>query len=130
MRVVFDSNTWVSALEFRGVPRAAIEFAYIYDQIAFCTQIEAEVIRILQLKFASPPARTRSRIKELAADATVVFVSGTLKGVCRHPKDDFILECAILGHANLIVTGDKDLLTLGHYDTVSILTPRQHLDKH
>jgi putative PIN family toxin of toxin-antitoxin system len=128
MRVVFDSNLWVSALEFRGVPRAAIEFAYTYDEIIFCAQIEAEVIRVLELKFASPPAKTRSRIAELAAGATLVVVSGLLTGICRDPKDDFVLECAVLGEADVIVSGDKDLLSLQTYNSIHILTPRQYLD--
>jgi predicted nucleic acid-binding protein len=55
-------------------------------------------------------------------------VPGILSGVCRDPKDDFILECAVLGNADVIVTGDKDLLALGEYEGIRIVTPRQYLD--
>jgi predicted nucleic acid-binding protein len=57
-----------------------------------------------------------------------VVVTGKLSGVCRDPKDDFILECAVTGNADRIVTGDKDLLSLDPYGPIRILTPRQYLD--
>jgi len=49
-------------------------------------------------------------------------------GICRDPKDDFILECAQTGNADLIVTGDKDLLSLKSFGSIQIVTPRQYLD--
>jgi hypothetical protein len=52
-----------------------------------------------------------------------------LAGICRDPKDDFILECAEIGRADLIVTGDKDLLSLANYGRTEIVTPRQYLDR-
>jgi predicted nucleic acid-binding protein len=55
--------------------------------------------------------------------------AGTLSGICRDPKDDFILECAQTGNADLIVTGDKDLLSLERFGATEILTPRQYLDR-
>ena len=57
-----------------------------------------------------------------------VIVTGKLSGICRDPKDDFILECAETGKADLIVTGDKDLLSLKTYGAINIFTPRQYLD--
>jgi predicted nucleic acid-binding protein len=51
-----------------------------------------------------------------------VVVTGSLTGVCRDPKDGFILECATLGHADLIVTGDRDLLCLGSHEAIRIVT--------
>jgi hypothetical protein len=56
-------------------------------------------------------------------------VTGTVSGFCRDPKDDFILECAQTGNADLLVTGDKDLLTLKSFGATEIVTPRQYLDR-
>ncbi len=46
---------------------------------------------------------------------------------CRDPKDDKFLEVAIAGEANVIVSGDEDLLTLGLYSDIPIMTPARFL---
>jgi len=46
---------------------------------------------------------------------------------CRDPKDNFILDCAVAGKANFIVTGDKDLLSLKSFRKIRIITPKQFL---
>ena len=78
-------------------------------------------------KFGHHPDEILKRLSDYVRDATRITVIGNLSGICRDPNDDFILECASIGNANLIVTGDKDLLTLGTYGTTKILTPRQYL---
>jgi uncharacterized protein len=55
-------------------------------------------------------------------------VTGELRGVCRDPKDDIVLECAALASADSIVTGDRDLLVLSFYRNSQIIIPRQYLD--
>jgi predicted nucleic acid-binding protein len=55
-----------------------------------------------------------------------VEISGALR-VCRDPNDDMVLECADLAGAQAIVAGDKDLLTLGSYKQIRILTPLEYL---
>lgn len=47
--------------------------------------------------------------------------------VCRDPKDDMFLEAAIAGEADVIVSGDEDLLTLGSYAGIPIVSPAQFL---
>jgi putative PIN family toxin of toxin-antitoxin system len=126
--VVFDSGIWVSALEFGGVPRLALEHADAEDQMILCADIEGEVVRIMSTKFGRTPDSVRSRMSELSRDAIWTVVHGRVAGICRDPKDDFILECAPDGHADFIVTGDKDLLSLGSYEATRIVTPRQYLE--
>ena len=47
---------------------------------------------------------------------------------CRDPKDDKFLELAVNGQADMIVTGDQDLLTLHPFQRISIISPRAFLD--
>lgn len=61
------------------------------------------------------------------ARAKIVEPKGTVKGVCRDPKDDMLFECAVLGSADYIVSGDKDVLDVGSYQGTQILTARQYL---
>jgi predicted nucleic acid-binding protein len=56
-------------------------------------------------------------------------VVGSVKNICRDPNDDMVLECAVRAGAKAIVTGDKDLLTLGEYEGIRIVTPRTFLDE-
>jgi putative PIN family toxin of toxin-antitoxin system len=126
--VVLDSGIYVSALEFGGPPKEAIAFAAASDQLLICDEIENEVVRVMRDKFGHHPNEILRRLSDYVRDATRITLTGTLSGVCRDPKDDFILECAALGHADLIVTGDKDLLALATFRSTRILTPRQYLD--
>jgi predicted nucleic acid-binding protein len=49
-------------------------------------------------------------------------------GVVRDPNDDMVVACALAANADFIVTRDKDLLSLGTYEGIRIVTPRQFLD--
>jgi putative PIN family toxin of toxin-antitoxin system len=126
--VILDSSIWVSALVFGGVPRQALMRAQATDEMLICAQLEDEVIRTLCEKFGNSPEKVRKRITEFLKGSARVAVTGRVAGVCRDPKDDFILECAVSGRADCIVTGDKDLLSLDPYGAIRILTPRQYLD--
>jgi uncharacterized protein len=117
-------------LRFR-VRRRPRKCPYVWcdqDELLICTQIEDEVVRVMRDKFHRDPKEVRELLADSIPNAIRVIVTGRLSGVCRDPKDDFILECAETGKADLIVTGDKDLLSLKTYETIKILTPRQYLD--
>lgn len=49
--------------------------------------------------------------------------------VCRDPVDDLVLATALSGHADVIISGDKDLLVLKVYQGIPILSPRQFLER-
>jgi uncharacterized protein len=128
MNIVLDSGVWVSALEFGGVPADALVKARTLHQILFCMEIENEIVDTLQRKFGRAPERSRALLEPFLLGSRRIVVAGRLSGVCRDPKDDFILECAATGKADVIVTGDNDLLSLDPYGPIRILTPRQYLD--
>jgi uncharacterized protein len=54
-------------------------------------------------------------------------VNGGVQGVCRDPDDDMVLECAVNAEAQFIVTGDNDILALGSFRGIRIVTPRTFL---
>jgi predicted nucleic acid-binding protein len=56
-------------------------------------------------------------------------VTGEVKGVCRDPKDDAILETAWRVEADYLVAGDKDLLALGKYGRTAIIPPATYLER-
>jgi len=63
----------------------------------------------------------------IALRGELVTPTRTVK-VCRDPKDDMFIEVALAGHAEVVVTGDEDLLTLKKFETVRFVASREFLD--
>jgi putative PIN family toxin of toxin-antitoxin system len=78
-------------------------------------------------KFSLDPSKVDNLISFVRTRGEPVFPSEKV-AVCRDPKDNPVLECAWAGHADAIVTGDQDLLSLNPFRGIPILTPRQFLD--
>ena len=129
MIVVFDTNVWISALQFakhNGTPTRALERAISEDIIATCSEIEKEILRVLTEKFLWEPSRADAALEATLARAIRVHLRGTVKE-CRDPNDDMFLECAALANADVLIAGDKDLLVLGSYKGTRILTPAEYV---
>lgn len=129
MIVVIDTNVWISALQFakgRGTPTLALEKAMSEDVIATCAEIDAEIVRVLTEKFSWEQLRARAALQAILSRGIHVTIRGAIK-ICRDPGDDMFLECAALAGADLLVAGDKDLLTLGAYQKTRIVTPAEYL---
>jgi putative PIN family toxin of toxin-antitoxin system len=127
--VVIDTNVWISALQFakrRGTPTLALEKAMTEDMIATCDEIDAEIVRVLTDKFAWERHSATAALQAIQARGIRVKIRGAGKE-CRDPGDDMFLECAALAKADLLVAGDKDLLTLGAYKGTCIVTPSEYL---
>lgn len=128
MTVVIDSGVWISGLRFGGVPLEAVERALIIDRVAICREIELEVIRILTTKMGWEDRRARQSLSLYLEEAIWASVGGSVQGVCRDPMDDAVLECAAVAGADLILTGDQDLLSLGRFQKSRIVTAREYIE--
>jgi|SRR5581483_6497247 len=126
--IVIDSGVWVSAIKFGRLPRQAILKVISLDQIAIADFIEAEVVSILEEKFSFKPEETRQAMQIFLTGARRVLITNEVQNVCRDPKDDHVLECAHKAEAQLIVTGDKDLLDLGSFEGIRIVNVRTYLE--
>jgi putative PIN family toxin of toxin-antitoxin system len=126
--IVFDSGIWISALQFGGTPAAAIGRAVSLRQVVYCAKIHQEILSAFERKFGVGPQIVETRLLPFVREALWVEVTRAVRGVCRDPNDDFLLECALKAEAQLIVTGDKDLLTLREFRGIRIITARQYLD--
>jgi len=127
--VVIDTNVWISALQFAkqpGTPTRALEKAISEDVIATCDEMDAEIVRVLTEKFCWQQPQATSALEVILARGIRVKIRGTGKE-CRDPGDDMFLECAALAKADLLIAGDKDLLTLGEYKGTRIITPSEYL---
>jgi uncharacterized protein len=127
--VVLDTNVWISALQFAkayGTPTRALEKAMSEDVIASCDEIEQEILRVLTEEFCWDHNRAHVALDLVLARSIRVKLQGTVKK-CRDPHDDKFLECAALAEADLLIAGDKDLLSLYSYAGTRIITPAEYL---
>ena len=121
-RVVFDTNILFSAVGWLGNPHHCVQAARQGKCLSLtCEAILAELAEKLQLKRGFDAGKAAEAINEIRAFSKVVAIPGTLKVVAADPDDDAVLECAVIGQAQYLVSGDRHLLALGNYQGVQIV---------
>jgi putative PIN family toxin of toxin-antitoxin system len=129
-RVVLDTNVIVSALVFGGIPRTVMELAEEAQfELFYSEPIQTEVRRILSEKFDWSPAILNEVLPAVWNMGTLIVPRTTVNAVPNDPDDNRILECALEAEAQFAVSGDHHLLALQKYRSISILTPRQFLER-
>lgn len=83
----------------------------------------------LRIKFELSSADAELIRNRLESTAEVVSTQPSLSVILDDPDDDRVLECAVAGRADIIVSGDRHLKELGTYDEIRILTVRQFIEK-
>ena len=127
MRVVADTNVLISALLFGGVSDQVF-LAGLRGEIQLITSdpLLKELERILKIKFKLDVQLVRGVIEEVRNGAEVVEVSSHINVISHPEEDNRVLECAVDGKANFIVTGDtKHILPLKEYRGIKILSPSE-----
>jgi putative PIN family toxin of toxin-antitoxin system len=127
--VVIDTNVMVSSLLFGG----HLTFLHeLWSQRLIVPLLSKETFsefrRVLSYpKFSLTAEEIRAIIDdEILPFFEVVEVELTGETFCRDPDDDKFLAVAAAGNANWLITGDRDLLDMGSYGTIMIVTPRQY----
>ena len=122
MKVVFDTNIFISAFV---IPGGKAEEAYLhclqghytlYSSVAILT----ETAQKLREKFGWQENKITRLLKAISKVATVIKTRPHIHLLDDDP-DNRILECAIAAEAGFIVTGDRHLLSLKHFQNISIL---------
>ena len=128
-RVVIDSNVYISALVFGGIPREILQAAEDGKYSLMISEpIRAEVERVMEVKFSWPRNKIQRACQKVWKIAEFVKPERKLKIVKRDPSDDKVLECAADSYAHFIVTGDDDLLSFNHFQDIEIVNPKNFLD--
>ena len=124
---VYDTNVLLSALGWRGCPYQCLEYArHGSVEGVTCREILAELDGKLRTKFGFSSSQATEAVVGFLSFLRVVKITGRLKVVIADPDDDKILECAVVGGASHVVTGDRrHLLPLGAYQGISIVTPAE-----
>lgn len=129
MRLVLDTNVLLSGYLFGGVPRVLIRAAFTGSvQLVTSPALLNELEGVLALRFemdASAVHLLRADIEQIAD----VIIPAEVPRVLDDPDDDEVLAVVVPGRAELVVSGDKDLIRLGTYCGVAIVRPREALER-
>jgi len=128
-RVVLDTNVYISAVMFGGLPGSLLDLAFLraFTLITSPALLD-ELDEKLRAKFemtVEDVAFLRGKLENIAL---VVEPVEDLRVIAEDPDDNRVLECAVTGEADVIVSGDRHLLKLASYQGISIVTVRQFLE--
>lgn len=135
MRLVLDTNVVISALLWRGTPYRLFETIrrqeglQLYGSSALLEELADVVNRRGLAKRLATIGKTASQIFADYLEAIELVEPAELPRVVRDPDDDHVLACALAASADLIVSGDPDLLVLTAYKRIAIVTPAAALRK-
>jgi len=130
VRVVFDTNVLVAALVFPGgqgdaALRRVVEGR---DQLVLSRAILGELLEVLGRKFARD-AEELAHVAVFVSDLATVVAPRRRLRVVKDDPDNRILECALAGKAQAIVTGDKGLLALKSFEGIPLMTLASYLGR-
>lgn len=130
IRVVADTNVYISALMFGGLPGTFLDLALVraFALVASAVLLD-ELDGKLRFKFGVSPEDAAAIRTKLESVAQMVKPDLLLDVVADDPDDNRVLECAWAGRADYMVSGDRHLLKLGSYERIPILTVRQFLEE-
>jgi uncharacterized protein len=123
-RAVLDSNVIVSGLGWSGAPALIVE-AVLADELVLVTSppLLAELRRVLAYPKLAKAIPEGPRLADLIEMSSVVVEPVSVFAAADDESDNRILEAAVDGAADYIVSGDEHLLTLGTFQGIPILTP-------
>jgi putative PIN family toxin of toxin-antitoxin system len=129
VRVVFDTNIFISALVITGslAEKAILKIIEGEDCLLISRDIIDEVLSVLSSKFG----RDREALSHVAVTLSELAEwvrPGRRVKIFRDEPDNRILECAIYGRADLLVTGDKEILQLKEYKGVKIISLKEYVE--
>ena len=128
LRVVFDTNILFSAVGWLGNPHQCVQAARQGKCLSLtCEPILAELAEKLHLKRGLDGSKTAEITGEMRAFSKVIAIPGTLKVIVADPDDDAVLECAVVGQAHYLVSGDRHLLAFGNYQGIQIVKAAEFL---
>jgi len=129
LRVIADTNVYVSALHVAGVADEVLAGARAGQFQPFISlPILQELERMLAGKLKWAPGRAKEAISAVRKLATLVVPTEAVAAIPNDDPANRILACALRAEAQIIVTGDRLLHALGSFRGITVVSPRQFLD--
>lgn len=123
MKVVIDTNVYISSLLFKGKAREAYDLIIANADLYISDFIVSELSDKLHSKFSVPSKTVREIITSILSVADNVTATTPLPKICRDADDNYILQLCEIIVADFLITGDKDLLILKRYKSTQIISP-------
>jgi len=130
IKVVLDTNVFVSALFWRGAPHQILKKIFrgaIFNSVS--PQILEEIKERLLDKFKVPPEKVKEFLEIIVFNSEIVYPKKKLNIIKKDPSDNKILECALEARASFIVSGDKHLLEVKERNGIKIISPKEFLSQ-
>jgi putative PIN family toxin of toxin-antitoxin system len=130
MRVVLDTNILVSAMGWDGNEREVLLATFSDDiDMVLSEELIAELLRVLSYeKLSHLPVDKISKFVEIMMETAIIIDTTSQFSVIKEdPSDDRVLECAVDGCAEYIVSGNRHLLNLKEYEGIRILNAKEFL---
>jgi putative PIN family toxin of toxin-antitoxin system len=134
LKAVIDTNQFVSSLISKQGPSAQLIDRWRQQKFILVTspEIIAEIQRVLEYphiskKYKLSKSDVQSLLTLIAHEAVVIPKLPDVHVIKDDPDDDKFLECALAARAEYIVSGDRHLLSLGSYKSISIITVKEFL---
>ena len=124
MRVVLDSNVVIAALAARGLCTDVFEYCLFEHSLILSDALLHEIYHNLCKKIKISSLKAEQVRQFLITKAEIVKAAVLSPDACRDPDDIMVLGTAVAGNADVIVTGDDDLLILKKIYEIPILSPR------
>jgi len=130
IKVVLDTNVFISALFWKGAPYQIFKRILEGAILNFVSpQILAEIKERLLDKFKLPPEKVKEFLEIIVFNSQLVYPKKKLNIVKKDPKDNKILECALEAKASFVISGDGHLLEIKKYKGIKIVSPKEFLSK-
>jgi putative PIN family toxin of toxin-antitoxin system len=129
MRVFLDTNVIASAIATRGLCADVLRTVIEFHDFVVSDLLVTELRRVLKDKFGASPDLIADVVWLLSQDTIASDVEPLHNVPLSDPADIAIVSSALNGEADVLVTGDKEILDLRRIGSLEILTPRQFWDK-
>ncbi len=131
MRIVCDTNVLVSGLLFGGNCRAVVRQVSEGRVDGFTSaSLIAELEGVLgRRRFGLTAAQTAAIVDLVRESFVLVAPTEPVKAVQRDPDDNAVLETAVAAKADLVVSGDDHLLSLGAFRGIRVVSPARFLEE-
>ncbi|NOZ22368.1 MAG: putative toxin-antitoxin system toxin component, PIN family [Planctomycetes bacterium] len=129
MKIVLDANVVVAAFASHGLCETIFEYCLDSHDILVSESLIDDIRRNLIKKIKLPQQLVRQIVALLRENATILEPHPLPSDVSRDPDDAAVLGLAVVGKADYLVTGDKDLLALKQFEAIQIVSPRDFSTK-
>lgn len=133
MKVVLDTNIWVSAIIWGGIPDRIL---LLGETQSITISMSQELLNELERTFSKSKLQpklqaldlTVSSVINLIRESVIVYpIDQITVPNLRDPDDNIVVATAIAAQADVMITGDRDLLVLETYQGISIMTAKDFL---